>query len=157
MRYHNLTFEILNVFHQSLNEIIDMAKNHEKLHKYDLLAGGVSLLHGCTSKIIPYVLSWDGIVTKDTSNNWGFLIIYVGILLQEFSKGFSRLFCSLLVGALENEVGDAEQIERAASKEVDGTSALSAEIGGQLSYLNKFKFVSYFKPISFVECYRVIY
>ena len=29
----------------------------EKLHKYDLLAGGVNLLHGCITSIIPYVLN----------------------------------------------------------------------------------------------------
>ena len=63
----------------------------QKLHEYDLLAGGVSLLYGCTTKIIPYVLSWDRILTKVTSNNWGFLVIYVGILLQKNSRGHFAL------------------------------------------------------------------
>ncbi|EQB62164.1 hypothetical protein NAPIS_ORF00266 [Vairimorpha apis BRL 01] len=36
----------------------------EKLRKYDLLANELGLIHGCKTKIIPYVLIWDGIVTK---------------------------------------------------------------------------------------------
>jgi hypothetical protein len=36
----------------------------EKLRKYDLLANELGLIHGCKIKIIPYVLTWDGIVTK---------------------------------------------------------------------------------------------
>jgi hypothetical protein len=36
----------------------------EKLRKYDLLANELGLIHGCKTKIIPYVLTWDGIVTK---------------------------------------------------------------------------------------------
>ena len=36
----------------------------EKLKKYDLLANELGLIHGCKTRIIPYVLTWDGIVTK---------------------------------------------------------------------------------------------
>lgn len=36
----------------------------EKLRKYDLLANELGLIHGCKTRIIPYVLTWDGIVTK---------------------------------------------------------------------------------------------
>ncbi|EQB60293.1 hypothetical protein NAPIS_ORF02140 [Vairimorpha apis BRL 01] len=36
----------------------------EKLRKYDLLDNELGLIHGCKTKIIPYVLIWDGIVTK---------------------------------------------------------------------------------------------
>ena len=36
----------------------------EKKHKYDLLAGELGMLHKCTVEIIPYVMTWDGIVTK---------------------------------------------------------------------------------------------
>ena len=36
----------------------------EKLRKYDLLANVLGLIHGCKTKIIPYMLTWDGIVTK---------------------------------------------------------------------------------------------
>ena len=35
----------------------------EKLRKYDLLANELSLVHKCKVNIIPYVLTWDGIVT----------------------------------------------------------------------------------------------
>ncbi|XP_029653964.1 uncharacterized protein LOC115227195 [Octopus sinensis] len=36
----------------------------EKLHKYDLLAGKLSQIHGAKVTIIPIVLTWDGIVSK---------------------------------------------------------------------------------------------
>ncbi|EQB62305.1 reverse transcriptase [Vairimorpha apis BRL 01] len=36
----------------------------EKLRKYDLLANELDLTHWCKTRIIPYVLTWDGIVTK---------------------------------------------------------------------------------------------
>ena len=36
----------------------------EKAHKYDLLAGEISQLYKCSVKIIPYVMTWDGVVTK---------------------------------------------------------------------------------------------
>ena len=36
----------------------------EKCHKYDLLAGEVTQMYQCRAKIIPYVMTWDGVVTK---------------------------------------------------------------------------------------------
>mgnify|MGYP001611896985 CR=1 FL=1 len=36
----------------------------EKTHKHDLLAGEMQLLHKMPVKIIPYVMSWDGVVTR---------------------------------------------------------------------------------------------
>ena len=36
----------------------------EKQRKYDILANELSLLYKCKSKIIPYVITWDGLVTK---------------------------------------------------------------------------------------------
>ena len=36
----------------------------EKLHKYDMLGGELSMIHKCRTRIIPYVMTWDGIVTK---------------------------------------------------------------------------------------------
>ncbi|TBU11328.1 hypothetical protein CWI38_1263p0010, partial [Hamiltosporidium tvaerminnensis] len=36
----------------------------EKLRKYDLLANELGLIYKCSVKIIPYVITWDGIVTK---------------------------------------------------------------------------------------------
>ena len=35
----------------------------KKLRKYDSLASEVSLIYKCPVKIIPYVLTWDGIVS----------------------------------------------------------------------------------------------
>ncbi|MGL5716602.1 MAG: RNA-directed DNA polymerase [Paraclostridium sp.] len=43
----------------SLNQV-----ENEKKRKYDLLAGELSLIHKCRVNIIPFVLTWDGIVTK---------------------------------------------------------------------------------------------
>ena len=38
---------------------------NEKLRKYDILANELSLIYKCKNvKIIPYVLTWDGVVTK---------------------------------------------------------------------------------------------
>ena len=36
----------------------------EKLHKYDMLAGEIGALHKVSVMIIPYVMTWDGVVTK---------------------------------------------------------------------------------------------
>jgi hypothetical protein len=36
----------------------------EKLRKYDILASELSQLYGFKATIIPYVLKWDGVVTK---------------------------------------------------------------------------------------------
>ena len=36
----------------------------EKLHKYDMLANELQQIHRAEVKIIPYVLTWDGIVTE---------------------------------------------------------------------------------------------
>ncbi|TBU02101.1 hypothetical protein CWI37_0556p0010, partial [Hamiltosporidium tvaerminnensis] len=48
-----------------------MEENHslqivetEKLRKYDLLANELGLIYRCSVEIIPYVMTWDGIVTK---------------------------------------------------------------------------------------------
>ena len=37
---------------------------NEKSRKYDLLAKEMGAIHNCKTKIIPYVMTWDGIVTK---------------------------------------------------------------------------------------------
>ncbi|MGL5714005.1 MAG: hypothetical protein ACRCX2_13370 [Paraclostridium sp.] len=44
-------------------DLINQVEN-EKKRKYDLLAGELSLIHKCKVNIIPYVLTWEGIVTK---------------------------------------------------------------------------------------------
>nr|XP_013180906.1 unnamed protein product [Papilio xuthus] len=36
----------------------------EKLRKYDLIANELSQIYGFKSSIIPYVVKWDGVVTK---------------------------------------------------------------------------------------------
>jgi hypothetical protein len=36
----------------------------EKKRKYDILANELGAMHNCKTRIIPYVLTWDGIVTK---------------------------------------------------------------------------------------------
>ncbi|TBU17010.1 hypothetical protein CWI38_0291p0040, partial [Hamiltosporidium tvaerminnensis] len=36
----------------------------EKLRKYDLLANELGLIYKCSVEIIPYVMTWDGILTK---------------------------------------------------------------------------------------------
>ena len=36
---------------------------NEKKRKYDLLANELGLMYKCKTKIIPFVLTWDGVVT----------------------------------------------------------------------------------------------
>ncbi|KAF7684163.1 hypothetical protein TCON_0641 [Astathelohania contejeani] len=40
----------------------------EKKRKYNILCNGLSLLYKAKTKIIPYVMTWDGVVTKYHSN-----------------------------------------------------------------------------------------
>ena len=37
---------------------------NEKMRKYDVLAKEMGAMHGCKTRIIPYVMTWDGIVTR---------------------------------------------------------------------------------------------
>ena len=41
---------------------------NEKTRKYDLVANEISLMYNCKVKIIPYVLTWEGLVTKYHKN-----------------------------------------------------------------------------------------
>ncbi|KAI5173819.1 hypothetical protein PAEPH01_2043 [Pancytospora epiphaga] len=34
------------------------------MHKYDVLANKLGQEYGCRTRIIPYVMTWDGVVTK---------------------------------------------------------------------------------------------
>ncbi|KAI4293385.1 hypothetical protein PAPHI01_2659, partial [Pancytospora philotis] len=36
----------------------------EKAHKYDLLAGEIGMMYKCSVRVVPYVMTWDGVVTK---------------------------------------------------------------------------------------------
>lgn len=112
----------------------------EKLHKYDLLAGEIGLLHGCTTKIIPYVLSWDGIVTichKGYVKQLGLPDNIESYIATRVLKRTLEVISLTARRSIFDEVGDAERIERAvaeilgaAGEEVEGATALSAEIGG---------------------------
>ncbi|KAM0679332.1 hypothetical protein BDAP_000199 [Binucleata daphniae] len=44
-------------------DLLTVVEN-EKLRKYDILAGELSLLYKCKVLIYPYVLTWEGLVTK---------------------------------------------------------------------------------------------
>ena len=37
---------------------------NEKTRKYDLIANEIALTYKCKVKIIPYVMTWEGLVTK---------------------------------------------------------------------------------------------
>ena len=111
----------------------------EKLHKYDLLAGEIGLLHGCTTKIIPYVLSWDGIVTichKGYVKQLGLPDNIESYIATRVLKKTLKVISLSARQSIFDEVGDAERIERAvaeilgaASEGVKEASALSAKIG----------------------------
>ena len=54
-------------------DIINTVEN-EKRRKYDLLANELSLMYKCNVKVIPYVMTWDGVVStyhKKYSNEIG--------------------------------------------------------------------------------------
>ena len=50
----------IGIANQDLLQTVEV----EKQRKYDILANELSLLYKCKSKIIPYVITWDGLVTK---------------------------------------------------------------------------------------------
>ncbi|KAM0688162.1 hypothetical protein COBT_000583 [Conglomerata obtusa] len=37
---------------------------NEKLRKYDILANKLGMIYKCKSRIVPYVITWNGLVTK---------------------------------------------------------------------------------------------
>ena len=39
---------------------------NEKAKKYDFFANELGAMHKCKTRIIPYVMTWDGIVNKNT-------------------------------------------------------------------------------------------
>ena len=57
---NEITLIEIGITNQDLLVSVEM----EKTRKYDLLANKLSQLNQCKVKIIPYVLTWDGIVTK---------------------------------------------------------------------------------------------
>jgi hypothetical protein len=50
----------VGVTNQDLLQSVEL----EKTRKYDLLANELSLIYKCKVRIIPYVITWDGIVTE---------------------------------------------------------------------------------------------
>ncbi|TBT98039.1 hypothetical protein CWI39_2612p0010, partial [Hamiltosporidium magnivora] len=67
----------------------------EKLRKYDLLANELGLIYKCSVEIIPYVMNWDGIVTKYHKSHLKRLEIHMNveayiqsIVLKKQSKQF---------------------------------------------------------------------
>ena len=49
----------IGITNQDLLQVVE----NEKKRKYDLLANELGLIYKCRTKIIPYVLTWDGVVT----------------------------------------------------------------------------------------------
>jgi len=45
------------------NQDLLQTVENEKMRKYDLLANELGMLYKCKTKIIPFVMTWDGIVT----------------------------------------------------------------------------------------------
>ncbi|TBU11464.1 reverse transcriptase [Hamiltosporidium tvaerminnensis] len=57
---NNITLIEVGITSQDSLKIVET----EKLRKYDLLANELGLIYKCSVEIIPYVMTWDGIVTK---------------------------------------------------------------------------------------------
>ncbi|TBU12923.1 hypothetical protein CWI38_0583p0010, partial [Hamiltosporidium tvaerminnensis] len=58
--YAEITLIEVGITSQDSLQIVET----EKLRKYDLLANELGLIYRCSVEIIPYVMTWDGIVTK---------------------------------------------------------------------------------------------
>ncbi len=56
--------EILIVEIGITNQDLLTVVENEKLRKYDLLANELGLIHKAKTRIVPYVMTWDGVVTK---------------------------------------------------------------------------------------------
>ncbi|TBU20471.1 hypothetical protein CWI38_0065p0030 [Hamiltosporidium tvaerminnensis] len=59
-RQNKITLIEVGITSQDSLQIVET----EKLKKYDLLANELGLIYKCSIEIIPYVITWDGIVTK---------------------------------------------------------------------------------------------
>ncbi|TBU02113.1 hypothetical protein CWI36_1185p0010, partial [Hamiltosporidium magnivora] len=59
-RQNRITLIEVGITSQDSFQIVET----EKLRKYDLLANELGLIYKCNVEIIPYVMTWDGIVTK---------------------------------------------------------------------------------------------
>ncbi|TBU10378.1 reverse transcriptase [Hamiltosporidium tvaerminnensis] len=59
-RQNKITLIEVGITSQDSLQIVET----EKLRKYDLLANELGLIYKCSVDIIPYVMTWDGIVTK---------------------------------------------------------------------------------------------
>ncbi|TBU12308.1 reverse transcriptase [Hamiltosporidium tvaerminnensis] len=59
-RQNRITLIEVGITSQDSLQIVET----EKLRKYDLLANELGLIYKCSVEIIPYVMTWDGIVTK---------------------------------------------------------------------------------------------
>ncbi|TBT98139.1 hypothetical protein CWI37_1888p0020, partial [Hamiltosporidium tvaerminnensis] len=59
-RQNRITLIEVGITSQDSLQIVET----EKLRKYDLLANELGLIYKCNVEIIPYVMTWDGIVTK---------------------------------------------------------------------------------------------
>ncbi|TBU12858.1 reverse transcriptase [Hamiltosporidium tvaerminnensis] len=57
---NNITLIEVGITSQDSLQIVET----EKLRKYDLLANELGLIYKCSVEITPYVITWDGIVTK---------------------------------------------------------------------------------------------
>ncbi|KAL4713368.1 hypothetical protein ACJJTC_016836 [Scirpophaga incertulas] len=52
-----------DIWSQYVEALVTQVEN-EKSRKYDLIANELSLIYKCKVKIIPYVITWDGLATK---------------------------------------------------------------------------------------------
>ena len=50
----------VGITNQDLLQVVE----NEKMRKYDLIANELGMMYKCKTKIIPYVMTWDGVVTK---------------------------------------------------------------------------------------------
>ena len=58
-RRNTITLIEVGITNQDILQTVET----EKLRKYDVLANELSMIHKCKVNIIPYVLTWDGVVT----------------------------------------------------------------------------------------------
>ena len=88
----------------------------EKLHKYDFLASEISSLHKCPTKIIPYVMTWDGIVTKCHKSYVSQLGLSPNVESYIQTRVLKKTLETVSLEArrsIFDEAGDSERLEKA--------------------------------------------
>lgn len=117
----------VGITNQDLLTIVE----NEKLRKYDLLANELGLIYKAKTKIIPYVMTWDGVVTNYHKRYIKELEIQPSLEAYIQSVVLKKTLESISLerrrGHDEDEVGDDEVMHRV-EKLVESSESINTEI-----------------------------